>query len=372
MPARIRRLPAIAIFVAFCVGLLTENTYAQRMLRAGPEAKPSPPAVKKQAPAKQPPAKPVRNEPVAKQPAGTVAAPDKPNNAGGLVDTVALQAALDRAGFSPGVIDGKAGRKTKTAIRAFQAHAGLPATGEPDAATLAALAPDAQPALRQYVVTADDAAQIGPNPRGWVDKSKLPHLGYTSLEALVAERGHCTRALLARLNPGMNPITIKPGDALQIPNIETSAAIPRAERIEVDFGAKTVRAYDKAGQEAALFHCSIAKERAKRPSSNCTVRTVTRNPEYLFDPKRWPEVKDVKQKLLIPAGPRNPVGLCWIGLSLKGYGIHGTPEPEMIGKTGSHGCFRLTNWDALRLAKMVQPGTPVQFVDSTARIAASR
>lgn len=393
MLARTRRVSLLIAFTLFCIGLPTENAAAQRLLRAekGPLSHsrgslPSP-SVKKQMPPKnravtarlseQQPAKQARNEQApnkqaAKKPAAAVAVPNKADNAGGLLHAVALQAALDRAGFSPGVIDGKTGRKTATAIRTFQRHAGLPATGQADAATMAALEMDALPALREYVVTADDAARIGPNPRGWVEKSKLPHLGYPSLEALVAERGHCTRALLGRLNPGMNPLTIKPGDALQIPNVETSAAAPRAERIEIDFGAKTIRAYDQPGREAALFHCSIAKHRAKRPSSNCTIRTITRNPEYLFDPKHWPEVKDVKQKLLIPAGPRNPVGLCWIGLSLKGYGIHGTPEPEMIGKTGSHGCFRLTNWDALRLAKMVQAGTPVQFVDRTTRVAASR
>jgi len=110
-----------------------------------------------------------------------------------------------------------------------------------------------------------------------------------------------------------------------------------------------------------LFHCSIAADKARLPSGQASVIVISENPAYTFDPKMWPEVKDVTQKLTIPPGPRNPVGLCWIGLSLPGYGMHGTPMPEMIGKTGSHGCFRLTNWDALRLAKMVRVGTPVRF-----------
>jgi lipoprotein-anchoring transpeptidase ErfK/SrfK len=119
----------------------------------------------------------------------------------------------------------------------------------------------------------------------------------------------------------------------------------------------------------SLYHCSIAADRRKRPTEKCVIDNVVENPKYTFDPVNWPEVKDVKQKLLIPAGPRNPVGLCWIGLSKKGYGIHGTPEPENIGKTGSHGCFRLTNWDALRLARQVRIGAGVRFTESPAEVA---
>jgi lipoprotein-anchoring transpeptidase ErfK/SrfK len=110
-----------------------------------------------------------------------------------------------------------------------------------------------------------------------------------------------------------------------------------------------------------MFHCSIAKSKEKLPKRSCKVADVALNPVYLFDPKMWPEVKDVRRKLVIPPGPRNPVGLCWIGLSLQGYGIHGTPEPELIGKTGSHGCIRLANWDVVRLAKVIRVGMDVRF-----------
>jgi lipoprotein-anchoring transpeptidase ErfK/SrfK len=368
MLTKTRRLSGLTVIVAFCASLLGETSYAQRILGGSTDTKPPAPAIKKQTPART---KPAKRPPSASTPANP-AAPAATKQTGDLLDAVAVQAALDRAGFSPGIIDGKTGQKTKTAIRAFQTHSSLPSTGELDAATRIALQIDSVPAVREYVVSTDDTADIGPNPRGWLEKSKLQGLRYPSLDCLIAERGHCSRALLGRLNAGMNPAAIKPGDVLKIPNVESAAAAPHAERLEVDFGTKTVHVYGADGREIALFHCSIAKNRTKRPSSNCTVRTVTRNPEYLFDPKHWPEVKNVKEKLVIPAGPRNPVGLCWIGLSLKGYGIHGTPEPEMIGKTGSHGCFRLTNWDALRLATMVKAGTPVHFVDTTTRLAANR
>src|SRR5262249_49506493 len=111
-----------------------------------------------------------------------------------------------------------------------------------------------------------------------------------------------------------------------------------------------------------LFHCSIAANPDKRPAGSASIVSVTIDPVYCFDPAMLPEVKNVDQKLLIAPGPRNPVGRCWIALSLPGYGIHGTPNPEMIGKTGSDGCFRLANWDALRLGTMVKAGTPITFV----------
>jgi len=277
-------------------------------------------------------------------------------------DPVACQAALDRAGFSPGLIDGKIGQKTLAGLRAFQASKGLAVTGSFDPQTRRALGVDAQPALVRYALTDTDMALVGPWPKDWVAKSQARRLGYASLASLAAERGHCTLGLLARLNPDVDLKTLKPGDTLRLPNVVPPKEMPQAAGIEVDFLAKTVRALDAAGRAVAMFHCSIAKHEKDLPSRPCRVASVAMNPIYLFDPKKWPEVKGVDRCLEIPPGPRNPVGLCWIGLSLKGYGIHGTPEPAMIGKTGSHGCVRLTNWDVLRLAKIVRVGTPVRFV----------
>lgn len=279
---------------------------------------------------------------------------------------VTWQAALDRTGFSPGIIDGIVGPKTRTGLRAFQAHAGLPVTGRMDRATFDALEIAAEPAVQQTELTQSDAEQLGPCPRDWVARSRLEWLGYDSLAALAAERGHCTLKLLARLNPGVDLDELKPGDELWLPNVARPRSLPRASAIEVDFGAKLLRILDTAGNAIALLHCSIAKNREKRPHGECRIDTIAMNPPYLFDPINWPEVENVNRRLVIPPGPRNPVGLCWIGLSVTGYGIHGTPEPKLIGKTGSHGCFRLTNWDVLRLAGMVRVGTAVRWVDSAA------
>jgi lipoprotein-anchoring transpeptidase ErfK/SrfK len=275
---------------------------------------------------------------------------------------LAWQIALERVGFSPGVIDGKVGHKTELATREFQRVRGLATTGKFDAATAAALGIDSDGAIATYVVHQDDAAEVGPAPTNWNDKSKLQRLGYESVASAVAEKFHCSRGLLARLNPGLSLQTLKPGDVLRVPSVSVSGPKSDGAFIQINLAEKVIRVLNGSRQLIALMHCSIAKDKEKLPVGPATVIVIRENPGYTFDPKMWPEVKDVNRKLLIPPGPRNPVGRCWVGLSLPGYGIHGTPNPEMIGKTGSHGCFRLTNWDAVRLSKIVRVGTKVEFV----------
>jgi lipoprotein-anchoring transpeptidase ErfK/SrfK len=197
----------------------------------------------------------------------------------------------------------------------------------------------------------------------WLSRASMPGEGpgaAGSLDQLVAERYHCSRALLATLNPGRDLGRLAPGDKLIVPLVGPRGEVPPADRLDVDTAAKVIRAF--AGDRlVGLFHCSIAARHAKVPTRPASVTGITENPTYRFDPSMWPEVKGINHALIIPPGPRNPVGLCWIALSLPGYGMHGSPAPEMIGKTGSHGCFRMTNWDALRLARMIKPGTPVTF-----------
>ena len=281
-----------------------------------------------------------------------------------LRNSLAWQIALDRVGFSPSILDGKIGPRGEVATREFQRANGLPATGKLDTATAAALQTAPEKALTTYTIQAADAAQIAPIPKTWPEKAKLAHMAYPSLEELVAEKFHCTKGLLARLNPAKEMAALKPGDTLQVPAIAESHPAIRGERIDINLSEKIVRVFGKDNGEklVGLFHCSIAADKENLPPvPSTTVAVISENPNYTFDPEKWPEVKDVKEKLTIPPGPRNPVGLCWMGLALHGYGIHGSPTPEMIGKTGSHGCFRLTNWDALRLAKMIRIGTPVSF-----------
>ena len=275
---------------------------------------------------------------------------------------LAWQIALEREGFSPGLIDGNPGRKTTAATAEYQRVSKLAVTGKLDAATTAALRVDVENALTTYVITEADLAAVVPPPKKWVDKAKAKTLGYESLVDCVAERFHCSEGLLGALNPAMRMAGLKVGDTVTVPAVQTPKSL-YTNRLEINLAEKMIRAFD-GDVVVALFHCSIAKDAAKRPSGEARITAVAMNPTYSFDPRMWPEVKDVNQKLLIPPGPRNPVGVCWMSLSLPGYGIHGTPAPEMIGKTGSHGCFRLTNWDAMRLGKSVQVGTVVKFVNA--------
>ncbi|HEY3244343.1 MAG TPA: L,D-transpeptidase [Phycisphaerae bacterium] len=282
---------------------------------------------------------------------------------------LAWQLALEQVGFSAGLIDGRIGPKLTRATREFQRVRGLPVTGQLDPATRSALHVEAAASLTTYTVQAADLKQVGPVPKKWIDKSKLERLPYESLSSALAERFHCSRGLLAQLNPQRDLTRLRPGDTLTVPHM-TEPPIVRGERVEIDLAEKLIRVLDRDHRIVGLFHCSVAKDKAKLPSRPADVVVISREPTYVFDPEMWPEVKDVDRKLLIPPGPRNPVGVCWIGLSLPGYGIHGTPNPELIGKTGSHGCIRLTNWDALRLASMIRVGTPVRFIGAVDALAA--
>ncbi len=277
---------------------------------------------------------------------------------------LAWQIALERVGFSPGVIDGRIGSKTKLATREFQRVHGLAQTGELDKATADALKIDPDNAIARYTIQETDFREIGPTPKSWLAKSKLRFLGHDSLDAVLAEKFHCARHLLTTLNPGVNINALKAGSKIVVPAVEEYVDGVSAQRIEINLSEKVIRVIDGRDRLVALFHCSVAADKARMPSGQARVVCAVPDPNYSFDPKMWPEVKEnIPGTINIPPGPRNPVGRFWIGLSKPGYGIHGTPNPELIGKTGSHGCFRLANWDAIRLGRMVSAGTDVRFVN---------
>jgi lipoprotein-anchoring transpeptidase ErfK/SrfK len=314
-----------------------------------------PPSLIARAPARLGP-----SDPAGRPGTGTPTAAFWPEPPAELKAGLAWQIALERCGYSPGVLDGRPKAKTAIATREFQRATGLAVTGSLDAATVQALAADPDKALATYAVQQADLDKVGPLPKSFLAKSKQDRLPYRSLEEALAERFHCTRALLGQLNPGRSIAALRVGDLIVAPAIP-EPVLPRGDRIEVHLTGKTVRVY--AGDKlVGLFNCSVAAKKENLPSGSATVAVIVNNPTYQFDPAKWPEVRSIKQKLLLPPGPRNPVGLCWVGLSKNGYGIHGTPNPELIGKTGSHGCIRLTNWDAVRLGKVVRVGTPVTFI----------
>lgn len=276
------------------------------------------------------------------------------------------QVALARRCISPGVVDGNAGSQTQNALRRFQVEEGLAPTGRLDAATKARLTIK-DPVNRYYRVTAADVASLRRVPSTWLGKSELDSLGHNNILELVAEVGHAHVGLVRRLNPGIAAWeAVRPGTDILIPDVSYPSSSGKASRVEISLGGRNVSAYDASGHLLAFFPCSIARKAEKRPSGALRVMTVAKNPNYTFNPETFPdspEARELGRKLILQPGPNNPVGLVWIGLSLPGYGMHGTPMPEEIGRTGSSGCFRLANWDALQMLRLVEIGTPVVVMD---------
>jgi lipoprotein-anchoring transpeptidase ErfK/SrfK len=280
-------------------------------------------------------------------------------------DVISIQIGLDDAGFSPGQLDGKWGGMTRQALAAWQQANALKPTGEFDAET-AANFPAGQANYTNYVVTATDLTRLTRISEDWKERSQLSNMWFETVVEMVAEKCHASEGLIKVLNPGItNWGAVQPNQSVTMLNLSPLKR-STAARVRVTLSAKTITAYDDTGKLIALFPCSIAADKEKRVPGQLTVQTVAVNPNYTFDPVNFPELDDQQKgygKLIVPAGPNNPVGTAWIGLSRPGYGIHGTPHPDQIGKTFSHGCFRLANWNATRLAQMVVIGTPVEVVE---------
>jgi lipoprotein-anchoring transpeptidase ErfK/SrfK len=313
-----------------------------------------------------PPSSPAETPPPLVQPVPIGAVPGAPARALPVdmnkLDTeriAAYQVALERIHFSCGFIDGDQGMRTQRMLRAYQAGRNLPVTGFLDQPTRDAIGEPGEPFL-SYVVTADDIASIIPKPATWREKSQVARLGYNDIWEMMAEKFHCTRAYLKALNRSVKDLTA--GTEIIGPKVYPAAPIPKAASLRILLSETSIEALDADGKVIAFFPCSIAKDKNKRPHGLLTVKVVDPKPDYTFDPALFADVakaEGITHKMMIPPGPRNPVGTTWVGLSLPGYGIHGTPEPENISRTQSHGCFRLANWNAEKVLKMVRVGTPV-------------
>lgn len=271
---------------------------------------------------------------------------------------LAVQVALDRAGFSPGALDGSVGGNTKKALEAYRkANGGEPPAVEP---------------VTTYAITGQDAA--GPFqpeiPSDLVEQSKLDALGYRTVLEALAERFHATPALLQRLNPGAS---FAAGETITVPNVEpmeipasgkkpADAAPGKADvTVTVAKSTSALTVTDAAGKVIMYAPVTTGSENDPLPIGEWKVNGVATNPPFRYNPDLFWDADPAHTKALIPPGPNNPVGLVWIDISKEHYGLHGTPEPATIGRSESHGCVRLTNWDALRLASLVKPGTVVLF-----------
>ena len=273
---------------------------------------------------------------------------------------LALQICLDRRGFSPNAMDGQTGAKTRAALAAYCSAKGLPPPkpGEEEFA-FERYFPDEPDLFTIVEVTKADVAAIVTIPDSPAKKAALPRMGYESLQEMFAERGHVTQNTLRRLNPHIVWTNATIGTKIKIPEVSPEAIGGKAALVRVSLSKFTVTALNAAGKPIAVFPCSIAKDKAKRPPpGEIKIVTQIQDPNYTYTPDFTPRGKKPARHIF-PPGPNNPVGTVWLGLSLPGYGIHGTPTPERIGRAESHGCFRLANWNAEKLYELVKPGTRV-------------
>jgi lipoprotein-anchoring transpeptidase ErfK/SrfK len=277
---------------------------------------------------------------------------------------VRAEVLLDRAHASPGVIDGKNGPNFKNAVSMFELMHDLPVDGRLSRQVWSALTKDDRPAVALYTITTDDAGyQFTPNiPTDYGQMSKLPALNYRNAFEMFAERFHMNEDLLQILNPGVD--MTKAGHTIEVAQIVASPLEGKIVRIDVDKAKGQVRAYGDDGKLIVAYPATVGSEELPSPSGTHKVKGVARHPVYSYDPKKNFQQGDNTKPLTIPAGPNNPVGAVYIALSKPTYGIHGTPDPSKIDKTSSHGCVRLTNWDAQELAGAVRPGVVVHFLGS--------
>lgn len=299
-------------------------------------------------------------------PAATERRPVLPVEGGGGPSVLHIQILLDRVGFSPGVIDGRWGKNTEKAVYWFQQRHGLETTGSMDTATYARLAraAGARPLVERYTLTAADLE--GPFvdiPDDVYERAKLDCLCYRSVWEQLSERFHAAPELLERLNPTVAPNSLGAGTILWVPAVRRPDEPPAGTiaRIVVSKNGYYTHALDAGGRIVLHFPSTLGSSYSPSPDGELSVTSITFDPHFHYQPELFHEVPDEEPDALLPPGPNSPVGIVWMQLSEPHYGIHGTSEPETIGYATSHGCVRLTNWDARLLAQHTRPGTPVEF-----------
>ena len=336
-------------------------------LPANPEGIPAPQPVERQ-PLKEAsidpaqPTSPDGSVAPAEPPAGGKSTVNPSLSLGARDDIAALQVLLDRAGASPGAIDGRFGSNMDKALAAYREITGTNLKSTDVAGIKAELEKSGGPAFATYSITAEDAAgpYVASIPEDYSRKATLERMSFTSVTEALAERFHMDEAYLKAINPGAN--FNRPGTLVKVVNFGRLAQTS-VTHIIADKSRKQVRAYDASGKLVAAYPATIGSSDTPSPTGTHAVSRVAFDPNYTYNPKINFKQGANDKVLTIPPGPNGPVGSIWIALDKPTYGIHGTPEPSKIGKTESHGCVRLTNWDAAELAKLVKPGVPVDFVE---------
>lgn len=279
------------------------------------------------------------------------------------------QVYLDRLNFSVGALDGRWGRNSGISLWWYQRSRGLPATGAADEQTFRALAAEAggAPAVVSHQLTDDDVK--GPFvsiPEDVYEKEKLSCLCYESLKEKLAEEFHTTTDFLELLNPGKSLSSVSAGETINVPNVRTAVTDKRGDiaRVVISIAGNTFNAFDSAGN--LLFHAptTLGSKYDPSPNEETSVVKVVEDPHFHYQPTLFHEVPDSDPEAHLKPGPNSPVGVVWIALSKPHFGIHGTSDPDSIGYASSHGCVRLTNWDARDVAHRIAPNVPVQFVDT--------
>lgn len=273
--------------------------------------------------------------------------------------TAKVQVVLDRAGASPGVIDGYTGENVDNAIRDFEEMKGFEVDGVMDEDVWAALG-DAQTLTTTYTITEEDLAGLMPDlTHDYADFAERDHLGFRTIEELVAEAYHMDRDLLMTMNPdadwsaGSTVAVLDPGTALE----------GKVAKIRADKSRAQVLAYNEDDELIASYPATIGSSDMPSPEGTYAVTAIAMDPTYHYNPERNFQQGDNDEAMTLPPGPNGPVGTVWIDLEKETFGLHGTEDPHLVGKEQSHGCIRLTNWDATELAGMVEKGVEVSFVD---------
>jgi peptidoglycan hydrolase-like protein with peptidoglycan-binding domain len=289
-----------------------------------------------------------------------------PRDKGDDLDVLKLQIFLDYHGYSVGEIDGKWGYNTGRALYIYQKNNSMPLTGQLDDGMLRRLEGFGDAYLVYATLKPEDVSgPIGFVPRDYYEQSKMKFLPYESRREKLAEKFHCSQSLLQKLNPGVDLNGVGAGSQILGPNVVHGVDEKRGQvsTVRVSKHNKWAEAFDGQGRFMFYYPSTLGSENDPLPIGVYEVTGVNFNPTFNFQPKLFWDWDKTKPSALLPPGPNSPVGNVWIGTSRKSVGIHGTPNPENISRNTSHGCIRLTNWDAKQLATRVKPGTRLDFVE---------